>query len=72
MTVGELLQILSKHPSHALVVDQDFEGVTIEMDRKYSERDLIDVREVQTIDGAQGIKLFFGETHHSSWHSTNF
>ena len=61
MTVSELQTILSKLPPHAFIVDKKLVRSTLDMERIYEERDLVDVREVQTIDGAHGVKLIFGE-----------
>lgn len=61
MTVGELQTILSKLPQNAFIVDKKLVRSTLDMERIYEERDLVDVREVQTIDGSHGVKLIFGE-----------
>lgn len=61
MTVSELQAILSKLPPHAFIVDKNLVRSTLDLVRIYEERNLVDVREVQTIDGAHGVKLIFGE-----------
>ena len=66
MTVKELMEILSKLPPHCLIVDQRFDSLGKDFERIYRESDLVDAREVGTVDGNHGVNLFFSKPRISS------